>query len=188
MKTNIKNHLTFLFVILMTGFSVVLSAQTLSSVNASAGATIIVPMTLTEQSALHFGATTKQLGVGGQVVLSTDNAALNYSGGVSGTAVGTPASNAVFSLSGNSNSSYTLSLPTSITIAEGDASMVIDDLKIRFDNATEDIAINAGNNSVTKTLAANGTDTFRLGGKLNIGANQLAGHYTGTYNVTVDYN
>jgi hypothetical protein len=189
MKTNIKNHLTFLFVILMTGFSVVVSAQTMSSVTASAGATIIVPLTLTEQNALHFGSTSKPLGVGGAVILSTENASLDYVGGISGSSMGAPASNAVFSLSGASNYGYTITLPTTITIVGPEASsMIIDDLKIRFSNTAEEMAISQNNNSITKVLSTNGTDTFRLGGRLNVSADQIAGHYTGAYNVTVNYN
>lgn len=184
-----KNLLTILFVIMMTGFSAILKAQTMASLSASAGATIIVPMTMTEQNAINFGATTKQIGVGGKVILSTNNAALDYQGGVTGTASGISASNAVFYITGAADYGYTLTMPNTITIEGPDSMMmIIDDLKIRFNNGSQEVAINQGANSITNILNANGNDTFRLGGRLNINSDQLAGNYTGSYNVTVDYN
>ena len=38
----------------------------------------------------------------------------------------------------------------------------------------------------TGTLAG-GSDSFNVGATLNLGANQPAGNYTGTYTVTVEY-
>ncbi|HEY4616698.1 MAG TPA: DUF4402 domain-containing protein [Flavobacterium sp.] len=171
------------------GFTANSKAQTLATVNSSAGASIIVPMRLTEQNSLNFGTSTKQSGVAGSVVLSAANAARDFNGGVSGSLIGEPASNAVFNVSGTYNSSYSITLPTSITVVEpGSTSMTINELKIRFNGAAEDIAINEGNNSISKVLNSSGDDSFRLGGKLNIGSEQAEGLYSGTYYVTVDYN
>jgi hypothetical protein len=66
--------------------------------------------------------------------------------------------------------------------------MTINELKIRFSGSAEDIAINEGTNSISKMLSGRGNDSFRLGGKLNIESEQMAGFYSGTYSVTVDYN
>ncbi len=165
------------------------SAQTLATVNASAGASIIVPMRLTEQNSLNFGSTNKQSGVAGSVVLSTSDASRDFIGGVSGSSAGDAASNAIFNLYGKDSSSYSITLPTSITVVEpGSMSMTIDELKIRFSGGAGDIAINGANNSISKMLSSDGTDSFRLGGKLNIQPEQAAGLYSGTYSITVDYN
>lgn len=184
-----KNLFTFLFVLLTIGFTGNSKAQTLSTVTASAGATIIVPMTLTEQNSLNFGTTNKQSGVAGSVVLSTSDASRDFSGGVSGSLIGDPASNAIFNITGAYDSSYAITLPSSITVMEtGSMAMTINELKIRFSGGSADIAITEGNNSINKVLNGNGNDSFSLGGKLNIESEQVAGIYSGTYSVTVDYN
>jgi hypothetical protein len=41
--------------------------------------------------------------------------------------------------------------------------------------------------AITSTLSSTGTDSF-AGGTLNIIATQIPGVYTGTFDVTVDYN
>ena len=184
-----KNLLKLIMIIVSVCFTVETNAQTASTVNATAGARIIVPMTLTGQNSLNFGTTNKQSGVSGSVVLSTTDASLDFNGGVSSSVIGDPASNAIFNVSGTYNSSYSISLPTSITVVEpGSMTMTINELKIRFSNATTDIAIYDGNNSISKVLNGRGNDSFKLGGKLNLGPEQAAGLYSGTYSVTVDYN
>jgi hypothetical protein len=184
-----KNLLTFIMVSVSIGFSINGNAQTMSNVNASAGARIIVPMTLTEQNALNFGSTNKQSGLAGSVVLLTADASRDFNGGVSGSLTGDPASNAVFNITGSHDTSYSITLPSSITVVEpGSMIMTINELKIRFSSAAEDIAINDGNNSLSKVLNGNGNDSFRLGGKLNIEFKQVEGLYSGTYSVSVDYN
>jgi hypothetical protein len=184
-----KNLLKLTMIIITVFFTVKTNAQTASTVNATAGARIIVPMTLTGQNSLNFGTTNKQSGVSGSVVLSTTDASRDFNGGVSSSVIGDPASNAVFNVSGSYNSSYSISLPTSIIVVEpGSMTMNINELKIRFINATTDIAIYDGNNSISKVLNGRGNDSFKLGGKLNLGPEQVAGLYSGTYSITVDYN
>jgi hypothetical protein len=53
----------------------------------------------------------------------------------------------------------------------------INNLKARFNTAA----------AITSTLSSTGTDSFAVGGTLNIGATQIPGVYTGTFDVTVDY-
>lgn len=184
-----KKLILDLIVIIVLFFTTYSKGQTLATVNASAGASIIVPMRLTEQNSLNFGSTNKQSGVAGSVVLSTSDASRDFNGGVSGSSIGDAPSNAVFNLYGKVGSSYSITLPTSITVfGQGSMSMTINELKIRFSGAANDIAINEVNNSISEMLNTDGTDSFRLGGKLNIQSEQLAGLYSGTYSITVDYN
>ncbi|UQD57335.1 DUF4402 domain-containing protein [Flavobacterium sp. K5-23] len=184
-----KNLFTYLLVFIAVGLSSNVKAQSGASVNASAGASIVVPMKLSEKNSLNFGTSTKQVGLGGSVVLSTGDASRDFNGGVSASSIGESPSNAIFEISGTHNKSYSITLPSSITIAEsGSSTMIIDDLKVRFVNTTGDILINEGNNSLSQVLSDNGTSSFRLGGKLNIDSDQEAGMYSGTYVVMVDYN
>lgn len=69
---------------------------------------------------------------------------------------------------------YAVTLPTSVTI----------------NNGTENMTINnfARSGSSQLALDAGGNGNFTVGARLNVGANQPAGIYTGTFNVTVNYN
>lgn len=56
------------------------------------------------------------------------------------------------------------------------------------------VTLTSGANTMTATLATSaatrvltGTDSFTVGGTLSVGANQADGVYTGSFNVTVDY-
>ena len=40
----------------------------------------------------------------------------------------------------------------------------------------------------TPSLSGGGSDTFNVGATLNVGATQAAGTYSGTFDVTVNYN
>jgi hypothetical protein len=72
-------------------------------------------------------------------------------------------------------------LPTSdlssATTGTGLATMTINNLKARFNMLQMQL----------QALSSTGTDSF-AGGTLNIGATQIPGVYTGTFDVTVDYN
>lgn len=58
------------------------------------------------------------------------------------------------------------------------------------------VTLNSGSNSMTANIVSSvstmtltgGVGTFNVGGLLNVGANQADGAYTGTFNVTVNYN
>jgi hypothetical protein len=68
-------------------------------------------------------------------------------------------------------------LPTvdlsSATTGTGLATMTINNLKARFNTAAD---------AITSTLSSTGTDSFAVG-TLNIGATQIPGVYTGTFDV-----
>tara|TARA_R110000824_G_scaffold400836_2_gene609500 strand:- start:578 stop:1069 length:492 start_codon:yes stop_codon:yes gene_type:complete len=58
------------------------------------------------------------------------------------------------------------------------------------------VTLNSGTNSMTASIVSSvstmaltgGVGSFNVGGLLNVGANQADGAYTGTFNVTVNYN
>ena len=81
---------------------------------------------------------------------------------------------AVFEVSGNGNAIYIITLPASATVTSGANSMTVDKFK--------------SNPLGTGTLDATGNDSFTVGATLNVGASQVAGTYTGTFSVSVDYN
>ncbi len=109
----------------------------------------------------------------GTVTITPQNDTRNYSGGVQ--LVSSLAGSASFTVSGASNASYTVTLPgNGITISNGSSSMVVN-------------SFTAFPPSGTGTIGSDGLATFNVGGKLEVNANQPAGNYRGTFNVTIAY-
>lgn len=83
---------------------------------------------------------------------------------------------AQFAVSGDPNATYSITLPADgvVTLASGGNSM----------------AVNAftSSPSLIGLLNAGGTDTVSVGATLNVGSNQATGNYSGSFNVTVNYN
>jgi hypothetical protein len=171
-------------VFMMAVFSGSVLAQTSSTVAAtSAGAKLIVPMTLTETAPLHFGTINGLLGAGGTCTLPSNSTVRVFSAGLAASAVAPLATNAAYNVTGTMNATYALTLPASITVTETVASvatMDITSLTARFNGALAD--------DVVSTLSATGTDSFTLGGTLTVAPGQVAGIYAGTFAVSVDYN
>ena len=182
-----KTLLIFAIVLMTTGFSSTLKAQgTDASTTTDAGTVLIVPMTITETSALHFGNIILPDATGGTVVLSTANGRSFTGTGVEASSIGPTSTNAAYDVTGTYNQTYALTLPTTITLTEtvgSTATMDISALTVLFSGGSEQTAVAA-----TSTLSASGTDSFVVGGTLTVGASQLAGIYAGTFPVSVDYN
>lgn len=113
-------------------------------------------------------------GSGGTVAVSA-NGVRSASGGVMLVPSGTGAA-AQFAVSGDPNLTYSISLPT-----DGVAALT---------SGTNSMAVNTftSSPSLTGTLSAGGTDTVSVGATLSVGSNQATGNYSGSFNVTVDYN
>jgi len=183
-----KKIILFVAVVMMAGFSTTaMAAGTAATVAATAaGAKLIVPMTLSETSPLHFGTITLPDGSGGTVLLSTANARTFTGAGVIASAVAPLQTNAAYNVTGTQNVAYALTLPTTITVTETvgtTATMTISLLTVKFGAAAEKTAVAA-----TSILSAGGTDNFIVGGTLTVKSAQVAGIYAGTFPVTVDYN
>jgi len=174
----------FVAVVLMAGFSTTAMAQTSATVEATAaGAKLIVPMTLTQTSPLHFGSINLLLGTGGTVVLPSNSITSVFSSGLAESGIAPLATNAAYNVTGSNSATYALTLPETVVVTEpvGTTTMTISALKARFAN-------NAGADAVTSTLSAGGVDNFTVGGTLTVAPAQAGGIYAGTFAVTVDYN
>jgi len=179
-----KVIMLFAAVVMIAGVTTSLMAQTSATVGAtSAGAKLIVPMTLTQTSPLHFGTINVLSGAGGTVELPSNSTTRIFSAGVAASTVAPVAKNAAYNVTGTKNVTYALTLPATITVTETlgtAATMTIDALTARFNGAVAD--------AITSTLSAAGTDSFTVGGTLTVDPSQVAGIYAGTFPVTVDYN
>ncbi len=176
-----KNVFVCLVIFMSIGFPNKSTGQTTAAlVSTNVNAKLIIPLSIEETSSLHFGTINILDGIAGTVVLPPDSTTRIFQGVVE-SAVAPLASNAAYNVTGTKNVSYAVSLPTSITVFENGGDMMnITDLKARFNGEVTD--------KTTSFLSNNGTDSFKIGGTLNITANQIPGIYTGTFNVSVDYN
>jgi Domain of unknown function (DUF4402) len=68
-----------------------------------------------------------------------------------------------------------------ITISNGASTMTINQLRVSANGAGPQPF------GPNHTLDATGVIDFRIGGRLNVGANQASGLYTGTFTLTMDY-
>lgn len=178
-----KPILVSLILILCLCVGVQLNAQS-ANITANSSAEIVVPLTIIDNSGiaggtnLNFGRMTISPTVAGTVVLTAQNARTT-TGGV--TAVPSTTSTASFGLTGRAGSTYQITLPGNINITrEGGAETMM------VNNFTS-IPLSAGVQQLTGTLIG-GTDSFTVGGTLNVAAAQAVGVYVGTFTVTVAYN
>jgi hypothetical protein len=167
----------FSIIVLLAGFSVKLLAQ--ATENTAAAANIVTPIAISETASLHFGTMAVLAGTGGTCVLSTQGAR-SQTGGVNLSGQVPTATNAAFSVSGAVSTTYAITLPATITVSYLINDMTIGTLLSR--------TASAGADGLTGTLDGSGADTFTIGGTLTVAAGQVAGLYTGTFDVTVAYN
>lgn len=149
------------------------NAQTASSTaTASATATIISPIAITKTADLAFGNIVAGTTTGTVVVSSTGTRS-NTGGVTLPTATPGTVTAAAFTVTGLANATYTIVPAVVANPTSGSNSMTL--------------TLNA-NPSGTGTIGSAGTQVVNVGGTLNVGANQAAGAYTGSFTVTVAYN
>src|SRR3954454_14946068 len=140
---------------------------------ANGTATVMTPIAISKTADLRFGKFSAL--TGGTVVIATSGAR-NATGAVvlSSTDAGGAAA---FSVSGDANATYAITLPGSATITH-----TVDATK------TMDISPFTSNPSGTGTLSGAGSQVVNVGGTLTVGSAQTTGSYTGTFDVSVEYN
>ncbi len=159
--------------------STVAMAQGQNTATASAtpaGATIAAAITIVHTAHLHFGQIVAGTGAGTVVQTAASSPTRTASGCTLGNTTGM--SPATFTVGGEPNATYAITLP-------GDGDVTLDD-----GGAGDVMAITAWSSSpvTTGTLSGAGAQTLYVGGTLNVGAAQVAGSYTGTFDVIVTYN
>lgn len=166
MRTSIR--LSAVLAALAASVSFGSAAQAAATANGTATAEILTTISVASARALNFG----QIAVNGAgtVAIAGDGTVT-----CSSLLVCTGSqSTAAFTVSGSAGSAYVTTVPASaVTLADGAGNtMTVDNFAAHFPN---------GN-----TLVA-GTSTFEVGGRLNVGATQAAGVYSGTFSVSVEY-
>jgi len=178
--------ITLFIVIMVTVFTLNVNAQSSATISSTgASANLLIAMTLTEVAPLSFGSSLLSDASGGTVVLPSNSTIRIYSGGVATSAATPTPTVAAYNVIGTGLETYALVLPSSITvthtsISTGVNTMDITSMTARFNGASGD--------ATTSSLSTNGTDSFTLGAKLIVQANQIGGQYSGVFQVSVDYN
>ena len=142
-------------------------ARPQSETDGEAGAEIIDPLMIMAWEEMEFGSIAPDPQEAGTVTLTTAGVRTCTA---NLTCLATPRAGK-FSVTGQADATYSISLPNSITINNGPASMLVDDLSP----------------SHTIGVLAEGYDEFMVGGILHVAGNQTPGAYIGAYTVTVEY-
>jgi hypothetical protein len=168
MKRRLK--LTALLAILCTG------AMAQESATATATATIVTPISITKTVDMNFGNVAVQSAAGGSVIL-TPEGTRTTTGAVTLPLLGGTITAASFTVEGQGNYTYAITLPTA-------------DLQLS-DGASHNMIVNSFTSTPSGTgeLTA-GSQVLNVGATLLVDAAQAAGTYvSGTpFNVTVNYN
>lgn len=149
---------------------------------ATAQATIVEPLGLVKVQDLRFGRIA--VNAAGTVTVNADSGACTASGGIIATG---GCGFGQFAGQGSRKLTVRIQIPTTVTLAgPAGSTMVADTITL---GATPDLAFlgTTGGTPRYQISSSNGIFTFRLGGRLNIAANQRPGQYSGTYSVTVQY-
>lgn len=163
--------------ILALGFTTNVNAQ--ASATATASATIVAPISITKNTDMNFGNIAVQAATGGTVILATDGSRTRTAG-VTLPAVPGTVSAATFTVDGEINYTYDITLPgAAVVLTRGGGTETMSATAF-----TSDPAIAAG------ALDGAGTEDISVGATLTVAAAQVPGTYiTGTpFTVTVNYN
>jgi hypothetical protein len=142
------------------------AAQAAATATGTATAEVLTTLTLTATRSLDFG----QIAVNGAGTLTVATAGSTCSALLICT--GSPTT-ATFDVTGSADSAYVATVPAgSVTLTSGGNTMTVDNFTANYPAGT--------------TLVA-GASSFEVGGRLNVGAAQPAGVYSGTFSVSVEY-
>lgn len=166
-------------------FSSQVMAQNTATGTATASATILTPITIVKVTDLNFGNIAS--GTAGTVVMTA--AGVRTATGPVLPAVPGTVTAASFTISGEATKTYTVTLPTTISLAGPSSSTMT--VTTFTSNPTTTVGAGVlGGTAAAAGAIASGSQTLTVGGTLNVGANQAAGFYTiaGGLSVTVAYN
>lgn len=163
-----KKVLLVLLVLFISATGLIAQSESASS---DANATVISPIQISNVQSLEFGNIIADSD-GGTVSVATDGTPSYV--GISAPSVTGTIQQSVFNVVGLEDATYDITLPTSITLDDGNSNTML------VDNFVSDP-------SVTGVLTG-GSQNLNVGATLNVGSNQVAGSYSGSFNVTVAYN
>jgi hypothetical protein len=162
---------------LLVGMHSVAQAQSSSgNVTADATADIVTPISVTQTTAMNFGGVVADATNPGTVILATNNGR-----SVTGNALlgnGAAARAGAFAVAGEAAATFTITLPAGT-------------VNLTHTNTINTMTVGTFVSSLAGspgTLDGSGALSVSVGATLSVAAAQLAGHYAGTFPVTVTYN
>lgn len=159
-----------------------------ASTAATAQAVVVAPLALVANQGLNFGLIAPGPAAG-TVTLNPDTLACTTTGPIVRVRTCQPAE---FTGMGTRRMRVRIQIPTTITLTgPGGATMLVDNVSL---DTTPDLVFVGGNgnglnngNRRYEIGPDSGVFTFRVGGRLNVGANQTGGVYNGTFSVLAQY-
>jgi hypothetical protein len=186
MKTNLLTLATILTIGFFTN-NITAQGTKAELTDASASAHLVKVMSLEQGDELDFGTILLVGTEAGTFTLNADGTTTAATGTHLIATGGHAAKVGTYTVGGTKNSTYAVSIPEAkIIVANGDGGTTVNEMTI--DDLNLDFTSNVEAGGVIGKLAADGTDSFKLGGTLNIIAEQNAGVYAGTFTISVDYN
>jgi len=169
-------------------------AQEVASATATTQAVVVAPATLVKVQDMSFGRIVARPQAG-TVTVNGTTGACTVTGPI--LEVGT-CRQAIFAGMGTKNMRARISLDSVVSLTGPGQAMVLDqvflsnDATISFSGNPnvngQGVGLTQGNGNQRYTIASNsGIFTLKIGGRLNVNANQLPGIYTGSITVTVQY-
>lgn len=151
------------------------SAANTDSASANGSVTIIRPLTITKNSDLAFGRIVQpRTGTGTVTLANTGNSVVAATGAVALSGITT--TRAQFTVDGEGGQVVTTSIPATVTLTSGVATIPVT-LSPSFGSTV----------TLSNALAAAGSSTLNVGGSFNLPSTQTPGAYTGSFTVTVAY-
>lgn len=165
---------------LVLGASALTGNAAAANASATASATVVTPIAITKATDLVFG-NFYPSATAGTVNVDT-NGTRSATGGVTVAVSGATAAAAKFDVTGQGSATYTITYASGVTLTGPGTAMAL----TQISDLTG--AGGASGQAATGTLTAGGTQSIYVGGSLAVGANQVAGAYTGNITATVAYN
>ena len=160
----------FAIAALFLGFSVSAMSQNTANAIATAGARIITHLSIENTQSLEFGNIVAS-SAGGTVTVATGETTVAYSGVAAPAGLEGTIHSAKFTVTGDGSSKYSVLIEQETALTSGSGNPM---------NLS-------GFTHSSKGVLVEGTETFEVGATLNVGAEQAAGTYEGSFKVTVAY-
>ena len=170
-KTMKLNNIAKAILVTATAGGMMIATGSVSAASATATgtATVMQSISITKTADLDFGAFSPS--TGGTVVIGTDSSRSKTSAVVLSSS--DTGNRAQFNVTGTADATYAITLPGSATLTSGGNTMSVGSF--------------VSDPSGTGTLTG-GSEVPNVGATLTVASSQAAGSYTGTFDVTVEYN
>jgi hypothetical protein len=177
-----SRNVTLLMAVALAGAFAAQAQAAPAQASGLAQANVVVTGSIVPVDILRFGQIVQPTSAGTLTIAVASNGAVTITpaGGVTAASIGILQTGlgrgaGMFELTGSPNRQTTTTLPTSITISNGAQTMTVNNFSANT------------NGGGKLKLDATGHAQLLVGARLNVGANQVPGNYSGTYTITVAF-